>query len=338
LRDAVRDARNRRIDAALEQLEGETDLGLWLLETLNELEAAETVLAGVEAAPTRRPAVRRRVDELARPEQKLTYEKFMAGRRLRSEIEGLSRNSFAGRHVSQIRGFLNRLLDVGAGEPDLPEEEERAHKSGFDLGDETGNAEDAVERGIEFGDLPPDAQTSAETAEERTKRAARQRRANREQLIGAVADLSEGIAERVEGDGLRCVDLLRLRAMLMVLASAGWDSKTPPKHAVQVLPPAGDVEGAWPRLFGRVLFAYFGGRRSAITTLIMDDLYDRLPDDILECWASCIWAIQVTIAAASKHRDYASLSRALESLRTVIYRVIALREDEMQDRAHSSCY
>src|SRR5271156_2240201 len=34
LRDAVRDARNRRIDAALEQLDGETDLGLWLLETL----------------------------------------------------------------------------------------------------------------------------------------------------------------------------------------------------------------------------------------------------------------------------------------------------------------
>jgi hypothetical protein len=42
LREAVPDARDRRIDAALEQLDGKIDLGLWLLETLNKLEAAET--------------------------------------------------------------------------------------------------------------------------------------------------------------------------------------------------------------------------------------------------------------------------------------------------------
>ena len=331
LRDAVRDARNRRIDAALELLEGETDLGLWLLETLNDLEAAETALAGGEGAPVRRVSAKQKGDEPAPPERKLSYEQFMAGRRLRSEIEGLSRNSLAGSHVSHIRGFLNRLLGVGATDPDTPEEEDAGHKGAFDRGDETENAEDALEGGVEFNKPPPDAQTSTDTEEERAARAARQRRANREELIDAVADLSEVVREKAEAEGLRCTDLLRLRAILMIIASAAWDGKAPAKNTLQVLPEAGDAEGAWPRLLGKALFVYFGGRRSAIATLVLDDFYDQIPDDILECWASCIWAIQVTIAAASRHPEYASLARVLESLRGSIYRVIALREDEMQD-------
>jgi hypothetical protein len=96
--------------------------------------------------------------------------------------------------------------------------------------DETGNAEDALEGGLEFNNPPPDPQTPTETNEERAKRAARQRRANREQLIDAVADLSEAVAEKAAGDGLRCIDLLRLRrAMLMILASAAWSARHPRK-------------------------------------------------------------------------------------------------------------
>jgi hypothetical protein len=65
--------------------------------------------------------------------------------------------------------------------------------------------------------------------------------------------------------------------------------------------------------------------------LVLDDLYDQIPDDILECWASCIWAIQATTAGVSQHREHASLAGGLESLRATIYRVIALREEEMED-------
>jgi hypothetical protein len=331
LRDAVRDARNRRIDEALGQLDRETDFGLWLLETLNELETAEMALAGSEAAPARRAPTKHRKDEDQPAERKLTYEQFMAGRRLRSESEGLSRNSLAGSHASHIRGFLNRLLGVGAVGVDAQEDENAAHKAAFDRGDETGNAEDALEGGFEFNKPPPEAQTSTETEEERTKRAARQRRANREQLIDAVTDLSVAVAEKAKGDGLRCVDLLRLRTILMILASAGWDGKTPPKNTFQVLPAVGDVEGAWPRLLGKALFAYFGGQWSAIGTLVLDDFYDQISDDILECWASCIWAVQAAIAAVSRHQESATLSRGFESLRASIYRIIALREEEMQD-------
>lgn len=330
LRDAVRDARSRRIDEALGQLDQETELGLWLLETLNDLETAEAELAGSEAAPTRarRTVSKRKKDEDQQPERKLTYEEFMAGRRLRSESEGLSRNSLAGSHVSHIRGFLNRLLGFGAG---VHSDEIAAPKAAFDRGDETENPEDALEGGLEFSKPPAEAPIEIETEEERIKRAAKQRRVNREQLIDAVTDLSEAVAEKAEGAGLRCVDLLRLRAILMIIAGAGWDGKTPPKSPLQVLPVAGDVEGAWPRLLGKALFAHFGGQRCAIGTLMLDDFYDQISDDILECWASCVWAIQAAIAGVSGHRESAPLSRVFENLRASIYRIIALREEEMED-------
>jgi hypothetical protein len=331
LRDAVRDARNRRIDEALGQLDKETDLGLWLLETLNDLETAEAALTGDAVKPVRRTTRERRKDGAQPTERKLTYEEFLAGRRLRSESEGLSRNSLAGSHVSHIRGFLNRLLGVGAVRVESPEDEKSAHKDAFDRGDETGNAEDALEGGFEFNKPPPETQTLAEADEERLKRVAKQRRVNREQLIDAVTEISEATAEKAKGDGLRCIDLLRLRTILMIVASAGWDGKIPPKSPLQVLPAVGDVEGAWPRLLGKVLFAYFGGPRSAVSTLILDEFFDQISDDILECWASCIWAIQAAIVAISRHRESTTLSRSFENLRISIYRIIALREEEMDD-------
>jgi hypothetical protein len=39
------------------------------------------------------------------------------------------------------------------------------------------------------------------------------------------------------------------------------------------------------RLLGKALFAHFWGQRSAIGTLVQDDFYDQISDDILECRA-----------------------------------------------------
>ena len=65
LRAAVRDARTRRIDVALAALDGETEIGLWLLETVSELEEAETALR--QGAPIKRQkAVRLRTTPASR--------------------------------------------------------------------------------------------------------------------------------------------------------------------------------------------------------------------------------------------------------------------------------
>jgi hypothetical protein len=64
---------------------------------------------------------------------------------------------------------------------------------------------------------------------------------------------------------------------------------------------------------------------------VLDDFYDQIPDDILECWATCIWAIQAILIATARHREYRPLSRPFEDLRNSIYRLVALRQEEMDD-------
>ncbi|MDD4617053.1 MAG: hypothetical protein PHW76_08095 [Alphaproteobacteria bacterium] len=332
LRDAVKDARNRRIEAALAQLEEETDLGLSLLEILDELEAAEMAISGEDQPMVRRQgASGRKGSEHTETNRKLSYEQFISGRRLRSEIEERNQNGLAGSHLSSIRSFLNRLLDIG--ETKLAAEEAAAEINAFNLGDETSCAEDAIESGEDFNNPSSEQKPSAKAPEELSKMCvAEQRQATREQIISAVENLVLAIPEKARSKGLRCSDLLRLRAIIMILSRAAWNGATPPKNSLQVLPMAGDVDAGWPRLLGKVLFAYFGGNRIAIHTLVLDDFYDQIPDDILECWASCIWAIQAIIVTTTRLKEYESLSRSFEGLRDSIYRLIGLQQEDMQDK------
>lgn len=227
---------------------------------------------------------------------------------------------------------MNRLLRIGEPEQRTEEEQALAPAHAFDLGDETANPEDAVEGGIEFGQGSRRPEPVAKHGDQSASiQAARQHRANRDELVGAVAELEEAIAEKAKGEGLRPIDLLRMRAVLMILAAAAWDGKTAPKNMLQVLPPSGDHHTAWPRLLGKVLFTYFGGQRIAIRTLVLDDFYDRIPDDVLECWATCMWAIQAVALAIARYPEYCGMTKPIENLRSSIYRVIALQENELMD-------
>ncbi len=151
LRSAVRDARTKRIDVALAALDGETDIGLWLLETLGELEAAEAALR--TGAPIKRQTVSRGPYEPAESPQyaKLSYEAFVAGQQLRSDAAAISRDSLSGTHFSYIRGFLNRILALDGWSPAAGDE---SGSSGlvdaFDLGDEVADAAKALEEGADL--------------------------------------------------------------------------------------------------------------------------------------------------------------------------------------------
>ena len=46
------------------------------------------------------------------------------------------------------------------------------------------------------------------------------------------------------------------------------------------------------RLLGKCLFAYFGGNAPPIRRLVIEDYCDQIADDVLKCWAGCLWAIQ----------------------------------------------
>jgi hypothetical protein len=102
-------------------------------------------------------------------------------------------------------------------------------------------------------------------------------------------------------------------------------------NALQVLPPAGDMSAAWPRLLGKCLFAYSGGATPAIRTLIIEDYYDQILDDVLECWASCMWSVQAILCACSRYPEYKDLMAGFQKLSTTIYTLVCLRQDEFFD-------
>ena len=75
---------SRKVEIAVSQLDGETEEGLWLMEVLDDVEAAEAKQAGDD------PIQRKRLEQTdAGADQPvsrtLTYEAFIAGWRLRSE-------------------------------------------------------------------------------------------------------------------------------------------------------------------------------------------------------------------------------------------------------------
>jgi hypothetical protein len=203
----------------------------------------------------------------------------------------------------------------------------------FDLGDEVSDAAKALEQGADFTPAPAEPRPDPEDAELLAlaqQRLARQRRSNREQLIEAVANLQKQVAQKATGP-LTSIDLLRLRAMLMVIVAAGWDGVSKPSTGLQVLPPSGDINGAWPRLLGKCLFAYFGGSSPAIRKLVIEDYYDQIPDDVLECWASCLWALQAVVDVCSRTAEFRALMPAFKKLGTNIYTLTGLRQDEFFD-------
>ena len=279
-------------------------------------------------------------DTAVEPEfQTLGYEQFIAGRHLRSEGSAVSRNSLAGSELSLVRGFLNRILSIGDTTSDNANQLDAAIAAGFDLGDETSNAKVALERGEEFSSpSPPDASEQADAEAEGRKRA--QVKATREQIVQAVDRFNERIRSKAECRNITKFDILRLRAMLMIVAAAGQPGVRPTKAgkaadhggtSLQVLP-LDESAHAWPKLIGRTIFAFFGGKRPAIRYLQIEDMHDQIPDDILECWATCFWAMQAALFAAGAHKD---LRRSVLAMLTIMarqtYLLTGLGEDELEN-------
>jgi len=80
----------------------------------------------------------------------------------------------------------------------------------------------------------------------------------------------------------------------MIVIVAGWpgphDASYKPSH-VQVLPCHHPTQAeTWPRLVGRLLQPVFSGADPALGHLAFDRGHDRLPDDLLETLACCMWS------------------------------------------------
>lgn len=99
---------------------------------------------------------------------------------------------------------------------------------------------------------------------------------------------------------------------------------------MQVLP-YDDCGEAWPRLMGRLAFTLFGGNRPAIRHLQIEAIHDRIPDDLLECWATALWAVQACVAATAAHKRLRqNMGTILATLVQQTYARTGLRKDELE--------
>jgi hypothetical protein len=301
LRETIREARGKKAEAAAFLLSDETEEGLWLWEVLNDLEVAE--LAQREQSPA---AQRRRAsscaDEIEEQHQTFEYEEFIKGRRPKTEGPSFARNSLAGSELSLVRDFLNRVLMMGDDLSTNDVQDEHDVAFGLDLGDETADAAGALEHGEDFAAAPGPVDEAAEQKEAERGRVVRAR-ATRDQIIHAIEAFSVRLKEKMQADKIGSIDALRLRAMLMIIVTAAQprDGGRDPT-SLQVLPLNNEADG-WPRLIGRLLYAFFGGNCPAIRHLKVEAIHDQLPDDILESWATALWAVQAGISAVKTRRS-----------------------------------
>jgi hypothetical protein len=126
------------------------------------------------------------------------------------------------------------------------------------------------------------------------------------------------------------IDVLRLRAIIMIIIVAGWpgphDASYKPSH-VQVLPCHHPTQAeTWPRLIGRVLQPVFGGVDPALGHIKFDRGHDRLPDDLLETFACCMWSANAAAMATQLIPACAKLSPMLTGLAARIPRLLGCPE------------
>jgi hypothetical protein len=336
LRQSAKESRGRKAEEAAAQLSEETNEGFWLLEALDVLETAEERQADDTKTITRTRPVKDKTEGGAAQHRTLDYDKFIEGRHLRSEEGGYQGSSLGGSDLSLVRGFLNRILGIVSpleGQVEVGADEDLS--AAFDMGDETSDPQRAIEGGEEFTKPPVPRHMSPEEAAEEKKRAQRareRRKAQREQIVGAVDAFDKRIQQRAENGLLNAIDILRLRALITVVAGAG-SSGTAAKPSggqspLQVFAAAGD-NNSWPRLLGRIIFVFFGGTRPAIRHLQLDASHSELSADVKECWTTCFWTMQACLAAARMHQGNRGMVKSLESLAQRLYAVTQLQRSEL---------
>jgi hypothetical protein len=329
IRQEAREQRSRSAEQAALRLADETEAELLLLDVFDALEAAEARL-NHEPEPASFTARRKKGDEKGTEQfRTLDYESFIAGRRPPETSTTLYANSLAGSELSLVRNFLNRIIGLGGAAEDTPEEEDQL-ASAFNLGDDTSDPDAAMAAAGETG-IDPSQLSGDEEARLERQRLAAQRKASRAQIVQAANQFVKKIGLRKQAGALTTLDILRLRALLMIVVAAGHgqvaaasDTET---SSLQVLPREGS-EDSWPRIIGRVLFGVFGGGDPAIGHVQLETAGEHIAEDILECWATCFWCVQAAFTGPRSPGERKLLPKHIGPLMDKIYVATGLTAPE----------
>jgi len=86
---------------------------------------------------------------------------------------------------------------------------------------------------------------------------------------------------------------------------------------------------SWPRVAGKFVFCFFGGKTPLIGKLQATDGHNTIPTDYIECWATCIWLIHSCIIRANAEKESEMVIASLRQIMSNIYALTGLRKDEL---------
>ncbi len=334
IQQTQRRSTGRGVENALDLLDDEASEGLWLLEVIQRLTEAEREVREPRGVTEQQPQGKA-LAEQAPDSRVLPYEEFVAGRRVEDSSTALSSSHLASTHHESVRSFLNALIGKRAALNLAEALEEEDQEPNLGLGDETSDGAAAMES----GDLPSTsagASGANQMTDSKRQLERRQRYVEDTQcsIVDGVEAFLKGLREQAQGQLLSVVDLLRLRVLLVVVLGAG-SKKTDlrPKdlnaqvHRRQVLPSGG--EASWRRLVGRLLYDFFrdhvGTRAPLIKSLRLEsDNAPGLPEDVLECWATCFWALCAMRVAVDDAGASFAVSSSEAALAADLYRFTSL--------------
>ncbi|MGE8450949.1 MAG: hypothetical protein ACN6OP_10115 [Pseudomonadales bacterium] len=331
IHESQRRPKSSKIRNALEHF-GDEDAteGLWLLEVIDEIHRAEAEESQEVVPPT--DSKMRAPQEVA-PSTSLPYEEFIKGRRTASGAVGNSTTATS--YMDAVRSALNYFLGCGKKAYEAGDDEASDVERLLNMGDEMADGDEDVESGHQATPLL-DGDVRAQEAARRRARERQQKyfRDTADKIFEAVTSFSAMSRSKAESTGLAGVDLLRLRALLMVILTAGTRrthliAAAPGQQMsrVQVLPILGDT--GWPRLTMRLLYEFF--RHNPVLANMVrlpDDSTGALPVDVVECWATCAWAA-CAVQSATDERGRPIAANRVGELAQQVYRTFGLTRDDL---------
>ena len=256
--EEIREVGSRSAERLRERLElgTHTEATLELLRLIDELEADGRDRPALgQAISIPKPQSEGEQPTPASAYRQMSYEEFMAHRRPYRE-GSRPPASFAGTDLSLVRGVLNRIAGTGLGASNTPTDADDGATmlAAFDLGDET-----AVQ-----GEFDTDAGGDVRRTSQQCRTSRVTKAATAQEIADAVSNFATTVRIKRERGELSATDLLRLRALLMVVcwAALPCSASVGRPSDLQVLQMAG-TEPTWWRTVGRVLYALFRRTDSA---------------------------------------------------------------------------
>lgn len=303
LRSRRRETAGGSIAKALSVFDDCSDLYLFAHQAFEELCRAdvdeEEDIGGNSAAP------RTKTTKEAVPDVRfMTYEEFMAARSTRRGKGGRSDSTVAGTHFDSVRALLNRLSGAQKSAPGGSGAQ--AADDWMDLGDETGELE-------EIADRPQPVEDDEIRERPAPDMAAYDR---------AVKTYIEGLTTGERPIGAH--DVLRLRLWITLILREARCAAAP-----KGMPAVIDDKG-WPRLLVRIVSAFFWGKRSPLSRLVVSTDYDEMPVDFMECWSTVLWALDAVVASVPDQPRTRDFLRRIPVLRAHILLALGLTPADLE--------